>query len=171
MGVLQGAVECPGHPTCLLMGRKEPQHTADPNSPPSSLLCPHIRHPGLQSPVPTLGHEVPMGQGEAAGSCCNAASGGRNGGGKERREGEGQRQVGPHVKGAGAGSYYLLGSRCPLASPGSAGSSATEHRGAVLAQTHLRPKVRRRSRGHSTRTTPPTHTPAHPRSCKRAGLH
>ena len=46
--------------------------------------------------------------------------------GPERREG--QRQVGPHVKGAGAGSYYLLGSRCPPVSPGSAGSSVTEHR-------------------------------------------
>lgn len=45
-----------------------------------------------------------------------------------RRKGGGQRQVGPHVKGAGAGSYYLLGSRCPQASPGSAGSSATEQR-------------------------------------------
>lgn len=47
-------------------------------------------------------------------------------------EGEGQRQVSPHVKGAGAGSYYLLDSRCPLASPGWAGSSATQHRETVL---------------------------------------
>lgn len=50
-----------------------------------------------------------------------AGQSGKKGGG-----GKGQRQVGPHVKGAGAGSYYLLGSRCPQASPGSAGSSATE---------------------------------------------
>lgn len=64
--------------------------------------------------------------------------------GLERREG--QRQVGPHVKGAGAGSYYLLGSRCPPVSPGSAGSSVTEHRRAALEQARRHPKVRQCSR-------------------------
>lgn len=72
------------------------------------------------------------------------AGGGRGEDGPERREG--QRQVGPHVKGAGAGSYYLLGSRCPPVSPGSAGSSVTEHRRAALEQARRHPEVRRCSR-------------------------
>lgn len=69
--------------------------------------------------------------------------------GPERREG--QRQVGPHVKGAGAGSYYLLGSRCPPVSPGSAGSSVTEHRVGSIRAGAPAPRGARVFKGHGTR--------------------
>lgn len=124
----------------------------------TSILSPPFHSVSTPEPCPNPTH-VPRGQEEAAGSHCNAASGEGRGGRKERREG--QRQMGPHVKGAGAGSYYLLGSRCPLASPGSAGSSAREHKGEVLeqawgrgGQTHPHPEVHRCSQGRNTQTIP-----------------
>lgn len=110
--------------------RQKPHRLEDPNRPPS-LISPHQspRAPKL-CPQPSA-MRSPEGQEEEAGSRCITLLHREKEGGV-RRGGEGQRQVGPHVKGAGAGSYYLLGSRCPQASPGLAGSSATEHRGTEL---------------------------------------
>lgn len=147
----------------LLEGRN-PTIWQTPITPRFPSLCPHTSHSGLQSPVPAPSSEVPRAGGngrESLHHCVRETE--REGG----LGGGGQRQVSPHVKGAGAGSYYLLGSRCPLASPGSAGSSATEHRG----QCQSRPGSERADthaqrdtgvhRDRATRTAPmDTHTHA-----------
>lgn len=94
---------------------------------PTQLPLPSLSTPVIPSSAPTPPPAQPQGSwvvgSEEQEEAARVAAQG------EGRGEEGQRQVGPHVKGAGAGSYYLLGSRCPPASPGSAGSSATENRG------------------------------------------
>lgn len=115
-----------------LTERTERHHLADSGHRPLTSLSPPTCHPEakpLSQPQPPKVHSG-WGAGGGRRESLHGCIGEREGG-KRRR---GQRQVGPHVKGAGAGSYYLLGSRCPQASPGSAGSSATEHRGTVLEQ-------------------------------------
>lgn len=126
----------------------------------TSILSPPFHSVSTPEPCPNPTH-VPRGQEEAAGSHCNAASGEGRGGRRERREG--QRQMGPHVKGAGAGSYYLLGSRCPLASPGSAGSSAREHKGEVLEQAWGRGGRHTRTRRYTGVHRDETHRPYPPK--------
>lgn len=165
LGFLKEAEECPR--TCYLFTYWK--EGTPPSGRPQSLLAslhsvptPVTQGSKALSQLPAVRS---LGQEAMAGSRCITASGRRRG--KEGWVGGGQRQVSPHVKGAGAGSYYLLGSRCPLASPGSAGSSATEHRG----QCQSRPGSERADthaqrdtgvhRDRATRTAPmDTHTHA-----------
>lgn len=137
--------------------RKEPQHLTDP----SHLLAPSCSPPApvTQSSKVLSQHPAMSSQGGRRGR--GVAASAHQGWGEGWVQGGGQRQVSPHVKGAGAGSYYLLGSRCPLASPGSAGSSATEHRGCCQSRPGTRGQTPtpRCSQGprHTDRTCPPAH--------------